>query len=293
MPDTKPSQSSAGRVLSLADIPQPMPRRPRVYLISDVLLYREGLSSSPVLQTQLEMVGAGGSGDFPDRISALRPDALLLDLGCRGSLAIPRRAQQILPDVRIVAFAVADVDDNVLACAEAGISSYVMQNGSSEDLVAAVRAALRGELVCSPRIAGLLFSRLATVCDGRPMASIDALLTPREREIAAMLARNLPNKEIARQLCLGPTTVKNHVHNILQKLNIHRRGDVARLQIDGHRWRVDTTNQAAERPHASDNVNPRSNSRRLASLASAQHGRHLPRADPDRRSGSKFDQVEH
>lgn len=252
MPDTKSSQSSAGRVLSLADIPQPMPRRPRVYLISDVLLYREGLASSSVLQTQLEMVGAGGSGDFPDRISALRPDALLLDLGCRGSFAIPRRAQQILPDVRIVAFAVADVDDNVLACAEAGVSSYVTQNGSSQDLVAAVRAALRGELVCSPRIAGLLFSRMASMCGGRPMASVDAILTPREREIAAMVARNLPNKEIARQLRLGPTTVKNHVHNILQKLNIHRRGDVARLQIDGHQWRVGTNNPDDRTPQRLD-----------------------------------------
>jgi DNA-binding NarL/FixJ family response regulator len=226
-----------------------MSRQPRVYLVSDILLYREGLSSSLVLQTQLDLVGAGGSGDFRDRISDLRPDALLLDLACRGSLAIPRQAQQILPGVRVVAFAVADVDENVLACAEAGISSYVTQNGSSEDLVAAVRAALRGELVCSPRIAGLLFSRMATLSDGRPMmASVDALLTPREREIAGMLARNLPNKEIARQLRLGPTTVKNHVHNILQKLNIHRRGDIARLQIDGHRWRVDTSIHALEGP---------------------------------------------
>jgi len=194
------------------------------------------------------MVGEGGSRDFPDRILALQPDALLLDLTCRGALEIPRRAQQILPGVRVIAFAVADVDENVLACAEAGISSYVTQSGSSGDLVAAVRAALRGELMCSPRIAGLLFSRMATIRDGRSVASADALLTPREREIAGMLARNLPNKEIARQLRLGSTTVKNHVHSILQKLNIHRRGDVARLQIDGYRWRVDTNTQAAEHP---------------------------------------------
>jgi DNA-binding NarL/FixJ family response regulator len=149
--------------------------------------------------------------------------------------------------VRVVAFAVADVDENVLACAEAGISSYVTQTGSSEDLVAAVRAALRGELVCSPRIAGLLFRRMAAIRGGRPVASGTAL-TPREREIAGMLTRNLPNKEIARRLRLGPTTVKNHVHSILQKLNIHRRGEVARLQIDGLRWRVDTNTQAAEQP---------------------------------------------
>jgi DNA-binding NarL/FixJ family response regulator len=185
-----------------------------------------------VLQTELEIVGAGESNDFADRISALRPDLLVLDLTCRDSLTIPRRAQQILPGIRVVAFAVADVDESVLACAEAGIASYVTQNGSSEDLVASVRAALRGELVCSPRIAGLLFSRMGTMCDSRHTAFADALLTRRELEVARLVARNLPNKEIARQLRLGPTTVKNHVHNILQKLNIHRRGDVARLRID-------------------------------------------------------------
>ena len=256
MSETRLSQSSEGSEARLAEIRQPLQQRPRVYLISDVLLYREGLCSSPVLQTHLAMVGAGGSGEFLDRILALRPDVLLLDLACRGSLTIPRRAQQVLPGVRVVAFAVADADENVVACAEAGISSYVTQNGSSEDLVAAVRAALRGELVCSPRVAGLLFSRMAAMCDGRPKRSVDALLTPREREIAALVARNLPNKQIARQLRLGPTTVKNHVHNILQKLNIHRRGDVARLQVGGNRWRIDTTTQAAERLSGSESVNP-------------------------------------
>jgi DNA-binding NarL/FixJ family response regulator len=64
------------------------------------------------------------------------------------------------------------------------------------------------------------------------------VLTPREREIAALVACNLPNKEIARRLRLGPATIKNHVHNILQKLNIHRRGDIAgRLKPDS--WRAD------------------------------------------------------
>jgi DNA-binding NarL/FixJ family response regulator len=192
------------------------------------------------------MVGAGGSGDFPDRISALRPDVLLLDVAARDSLTIPRRAQQILPDVRVVAFAVADVDQNVLACAEAGISGYVTQEGSSEDLVAAILSALRGELACSPRIAGLLFSRMAALCNRQPRGFADAPLTPREREIAAMVARSMRNKEIARYLRLGPSTVKNHVHNILQKLNIHRRADVARLRLGGNRWRAEGVAEVLE-----------------------------------------------
>jgi two-component system, NarL family, nitrate/nitrite response regulator NarL len=122
---------------------------------------------------------------------------LLLDLGTRESLTIPRRARQLLPALRVVAFAVAEMDENVLACAEAGISGYVAQDGSLEDLVAAVLRAFRGELVCSPRIAALLFSRVATLSNGRAVASAATPLTRREREIAALVSAPLiriPNR---------------------------------------------------------------------------------------------------
>jgi DNA-binding NarL/FixJ family response regulator len=181
----------------------------------------------------------------------LQPKVLLLDLAARDSLTIPRHAQQILPGLLVVAFAVAEMEENVLACAEAGISGYVAQDGSVEDLVAAVLRALRGEVMCSPRIAALLFSRVATLSGGWPTTSADASLTPREREIAALVACNLPNKEIARRLCLGPATIKNHVHNILQKLDIHRRGEIAALRLKRSVWSTDTPARAVENPNRS------------------------------------------
>jgi two-component system, NarL family, nitrate/nitrite response regulator NarL len=208
------------------------PEVPGVYIVSDVRLYREGLISSLTQQSALNVLGAGSSADVLGRISALRPQALLLDLAAHNSFAISRRAQQIDPALRVVAFAVAEADENVLACAEAGISGYVTRDGSIEDLVTAVRCALRGELVCAPRIAALLFSRLASLSGRQPTMSVVALLTPREREIAALVTCNLRNKEIARQLRLGPATIKNHVHNILQKLNVQRRGEIARLACE-------------------------------------------------------------
>jgi two-component system, NarL family, nitrate/nitrite response regulator NarL len=214
------------------------PAVPRVYIVSDVRLYREGLLSSLIAQGGLEVLGAGCSGDALSAISALRPEVLLLDIAARGSLGTPRRAQQVHPTLRVVAFAVAEADDNVLACAEAGISGYVTQDGSAADLVAAVLGALRGELICSPRTAALLFGRLATLSAGRTPAA-DSVLTPREREIAALVACNLPNKEIARRLRLGPATIKNHVHSILQKLNIHRRTDIAGSWRAADPWRPD------------------------------------------------------
>jgi two-component system, NarL family, nitrate/nitrite response regulator NarL len=215
-----------------------LPAAPRVYVVSDVRLYREGLISS-LQQGGLEVLGAGSSGDILDQISALRPEVLLLDIAARDSLGVPRRAQQVHPTLRVVAFAVAEADENVLACAEAGVSGYVTQDGSVEDLVTAVLGVLKGELRCSPRTAALLFSRLAALSAGRPTAVADTVLTRREREIAALVACNLPNKEIARRLRLCPATIKNHVHNILQKLNIHRRRDIAGLRLDPNPWRPD------------------------------------------------------
>ena len=242
MPERESTSGFEGSSASPAEV-----RRlaaPQVYIVSDVRLYRDGLTS--VLQSHLDVIETGGSGDFLDQIASLHLDVLLLDLTVRDSLQMPRRARQIFPALPVVAFAVGELERDVLACAEAGISGYVMHNGTAEDLVAAVHCALRGELMCSPRVAALLFNRMATLSNGSVTDFADAPLTRREREIATLIARNLPNKEIARHLRLGPTTVKNHVHNILQKLNIHRRGDVARLQLHENRWRVDAGTDTAE-----------------------------------------------
>jgi two-component system nitrate/nitrite response regulator NarL len=256
MPEEQASQQFDDSALRVVDIRGPSTNLPRVYLISDVRLHREGLISMLAQTHQLELVGAGSSGDFQDRIVASRPEVLLLDIGTCEGLTIPRRARQVLPALRVVAFAVAEIEENVLACAEAGVSSYVAQDGSVEELVTAVLCALRGELVCSPRIAALLFSRMATLSNGRVAKTPDAFLTRREREIAALVACHLPNKEIARRLRLGPTTVKNHVHNILQKLNVHRRGDIARLRLDENGWRGDPAAQVIE--HARHSAQPSS-----------------------------------
>jgi two-component system nitrate/nitrite response regulator NarL len=204
---------------------------PQVYIVSDVRLHREGLLAMLAQHRRLKVRGAGCSREVMTQIADLRPEVLLLDLTANGSLSIPRRAMQILPALRVVAFAVSEVEADIFACAEAGICGYVRQDGSLEDLVAAVLRALKGELVCSPRMAALLFRRVADLSRGQSATLSAAPLTRREREIAELVAGGLANKEIARKLHLGPATIKNHVHNILQKLNIRRRGEIAALHL--------------------------------------------------------------
>jgi len=225
MPEKTPSGRDPGnqRPPSEAQLP------PRVYLVSAVRLYREGLIGSLAQNGGLHLVGAGSCLEALDQIGSLTPDVMLLDMAARDSLALPRQARELVPELRVIAFAIA-VEAEVLACAEAGCCSYVAQDGSVEDLVNAVRCAFSDELLCSPRIASMLFSRLGSLSVTPPASLPEAALTLREHEIAALVSRGLPNKAIARQLGLSGATIKNHVHNILQKLGVQRRGEIALLQ---------------------------------------------------------------
>ena len=142
-----------------------------------------------------------------------------------------------MPDVKIVALGVAEVEQVVMACAKAGVSGFVAPSGSVKDVVAAVHSAVRGELVCSPRMAAMLLNGVSALV-ARPLADVDNdTLTQREREIVLLMSEGLSNKQIARSLGIQNATVKNHVHSILSKFRVRRRGEVAaqlrRGQIGG------------------------------------------------------------
>jgi two-component system nitrate/nitrite response regulator NarL len=220
---------------------------PRVYVVSDVRLLRDGLVTSLTQAGDFVVVGAGSQSEALGQLGRLRPDVWLLDVTARDSLALPRQALLVTPELRVVAVAVAEVDAEVLACAEAGFCGYVSKDGSLEDLLDAVHRCVRDELVCSPRIASILFSRLGRVSTTRSIPSGDARLTRREREIAALVASGLQNKEVARRLGISGATIKNHVHNILQKLNFTRRAELVVLRTSlalhylvlGSYWAID------------------------------------------------------
>jgi DNA-binding NarL/FixJ family response regulator len=130
-----------------------------------------------------------------------------------------------MPGVKVIAFAVSEIEDDLIACIEAGIAGFVTRDASIDDLAQSIMNALRDEVICPPRIAGLLFKRVAALSEaGTPNVQ---MLTRREREIAELLNEGLSNKEIARNLRIGSATVKNHVHNILEKLHVRRRGEAA------------------------------------------------------------------
>ena len=206
--------------------------RPRLFLLCDVRLYRDGLVYSLQRRNLFDIVGAS---DFSDQnvaqIIGLAPDAVVLDTAEARGFEVARQLAANLPNIKIVAFAVRETEHLVLACAEAGIAGYVTPDCTEEDLANALVHALRGELSCSPRIAGLLFQRIGAL-SAKTHVEIDrGELTVREKQILKLLCEGMSNKEIGRALRISYATVKNHVHNILEKLQVRRRGEaVAQLR---------------------------------------------------------------
>jgi two-component system nitrate/nitrite response regulator NarL len=160
------------------------------------------------------------------RAGEAKPDVAVVDAALLNADVVRALLEQS-PGTRIIAFGVADDWDDVQACAATGVAGFVTRNSSVADLVQAVHSARRGELICSPRIAALMFERMRTGENRSEPQVQERALTTREREICELLERGLSNKEIARRLFIEQATVKNHVHNILEKLQVTRRGEAA------------------------------------------------------------------
>lgn len=201
-----------------------------VLIVCEIRLYRDGLQRSLDQRRSLEVVGTAASADDAlVELEALCPEVVLLDTSLSGATQLIGALLEQAPLVRVVVLGVAEEPHAVLECVEAGAAAYVPRDASLEDLTAAVEAAARGEVLCSPEIAGSLCRRVAALAGERAQQPDVAVLTQREREILALIERGKSNKEIARDLSVKLPTVKNHVHNILEKLGVNGRGAAAAL----------------------------------------------------------------
>lgn len=198
-----------------------------VVLVAATALYREGLARLLEEEAGLRVVATARSVE--EAMTALEscdPDVVLLDAGLTDGLAVARALRWARPQTPVVAYGVFADEQEMLEWARAGVGGYVDQHASVSQLVASVQAAQRGELVCSPRLAGLL---LRQVAHGPAFEAPDGArsLTRREQEVLALLAEGLSNKEIARRLLIELPTVKNHVHHLLEKLGATGRAQAA------------------------------------------------------------------
>lgn len=200
----------------------------RIFIVDDLRLLREGLVSLLAEQAEFTVIGAAASGNQAlEEIKALHPEVALIDIGMpeKDGIAMTQVLRREAPAVKVIILGMLDLTHEIMGCIEAGAAGYALKEASFDSLVETIRAVHAGESVCSSRMAASLFSRIAEFASEHrgelPLSSIR--LTARELEILNAIAQGLCNKDIAKRLGIEPQTVKNHIHNILDKLQLHTR----------------------------------------------------------------------
>jgi DNA-binding NarL/FixJ family response regulator len=199
----------------------------RVLLVDDDDLMRAGLKAVLSSDAGVEVVGEAGSGrQAVERVRALRPDLVLMDVRMPDldGIAATRELTAVSPDVKVVILTTFEQDDYIFGALNAGASGFLLKRSDPEELLAAIHTVAGGDSLLSPSVTRTVIDRMARqpTPEIGPSRLLDSL-TPREREVLALLARGLSNSEIAGELVIEESTVKTHVKRILMKLRLRDR----------------------------------------------------------------------
>jgi two-component system nitrate/nitrite response regulator NarL len=200
----------------------------RVFILTDIRLYRESLSRILSTEDRIEVIGTAGDVHHGiEKVQRLRPDIVVFHVTRGDAVSAVRALIAAAPAPKVVALGLAEVEREFIAYAEAGACGFVTLEASLLDLVGTIHSVTRGEALCSPRMSALLIRRVAK-SGTEPLGERPRRrLTSRELEVVRLIDRGLSNKEIARQLQIRVPTVKNHIHSILEKLQVRGRGEAA------------------------------------------------------------------
>ncbi len=197
----------------------------RVALIEDNRLVRQGLTALLESLDDITVVAGRSSGDsWPAGMPS--PHVVLIDMGLRqgNSVRIAARAMADHPGARVVVMDLLPAAEDLVDFVHAGVSGFIRKDATLEELANTIRAVARGEKALPRSMATTLFSQIAR---GRGEAHADVRMTPREHEVVNLIAEGLSNKEIAARLHIATHTVKSHVRNVMDKLALHTRLQIA------------------------------------------------------------------
>ena len=197
----------------------------RVLLVDDHDLFRTGLRN--LLEEQgLEIVGEAANGQDAIRIvREVAPEVVVMDLNMPGigGVEATREITSFAPLTRVVVLTISDQDEDVMDAIVAGACGYLVKDSSIQDLMRGIRAAAVGESLISPPIAAKVLQRMRAVTLDQGAQTIRAELSERELQVLRLIANGKDNAQIAEALHISPKTVKNHISNILMKLQIDNR----------------------------------------------------------------------
>ena len=201
-----------------------------IALIEDNRLVREGIAALLNQLPDLRVVASADSGEalVTKRVA---PHVVLLDLGLRNgdSLRVAGEVKKEFPESKVIVMDLLPVHEDIVEFVNAGVSGFIMKDATLDDLVSTIRSVAGGANVLPPQMTGTLFSQIAreAVSRGRPEDLESVRMTPREHEIIDLISEGLSNKEIAARLQIATHTVKSHVRNVMEKLALHTRLQIA------------------------------------------------------------------
>jgi DNA-binding NarL/FixJ family response regulator len=204
----------------------------QVLLVDDQGLIRQGLRALLELEPDLEIVGEAENGEQAiNLVAEFQPDVVLLDIRMpiMDGVAATKEIQKRFPKTKILVLTTFDDDEYVSAALQNGAMGYLLKDTPSEELAVAIRAVYKGYTQLGPGIVKKLLTQFSngTPIQSTPVPSTLTELTPREKEVLRLIATGASNREIAQELYISEGTVKNHVTNILNTLNLRDRTQAA------------------------------------------------------------------
>nr|WP_240796697.1 response regulator transcription factor [Streptomyces sp. RFCAC02] len=200
----------------------------RVLVVDDHELFRRGLEIVLAHEEDIEVVGEAGDGaEAVEKAADLLPDIVLMDVRMprRGGIEACTAIKEVAPSTRIVMLTISDEEADLYEAIKAGATGYLLKEISTDEVTAAIRAVADGQSQISPSMAAKLLTEFKSMIlrtDDRRLLPAPRL-TDRETEVLRLVATGRNNRDIAKELFISENTVKNHVRNILEKLQLHSR----------------------------------------------------------------------
>lgn len=203
----------------------------KILIVDDQALFREGLASLIATQPDMKVVGqATDGGEAIEQVEGLRPDLILMDVRMPrvDGLEATRRIKALLPDAKIVMLTISDLAQELFDAMRHGAAGYLLKNMKARRLFDEIRGVMRDEVALSPYLAGRILKEMTRQREYEAVAKgIELGLTAREKEVLGYVVSGLSNKEIGAKLFITESTVKRHLHSILEKLHMENRVQAA------------------------------------------------------------------
>jgi DNA-binding NarL/FixJ family response regulator len=206
----------------------------RILVIEDNRVLCDGITGTLNEQADMHVVATIGSGNnVVQKASQTKPHVILLDVGLKNlrETSVVELIRKNIPDAKVIGMGFIPTQSDIVEFVEAGASGFILKDATMKDFLGTIRSVAAGVKVLPPSLTGSLFSHVIEFALKKTNGKITnaVRMTKRERETIALIADGMSNKEIAQQLNIATHTVKSHVHNIMEKLALHSRLQIAKF----------------------------------------------------------------